>query len=263
MSEPDEPTPLYQNRARATSFGPIAEIYDRTRPSYPDALIDTLVAGGATSAVDVGCGTGILGRQLRARGLSVLGVEPDELMANVARSHGLDVEVANFEDWPPGGRTFDLLISGQAWHWIEPVRGAARAAQVVAPGGRAALAWNHATLPDELTGVLSDVYARCAPASVRPVIAHRTEARQEPDAAEVCFPATGAFEEPEFLVFTWVHSYELEEWLDQLGTHSDHRLMDPGERAALLAEVGRAIDDQGGTFEMRYDCHVVSFARRG
>src|SRR5258708_23640313 len=111
---------MHENRARAGSFGAVAEAYDRFRPRYPDALFDDLVAGRALHVVDVGTGTGIVAEALRARGCEVLGVEPDALMAAYARGKGLDVEVATFEDWPARGRVFDLVTCGQAWHWVDP-----------------------------------------------------------------------------------------------------------------------------------------------
>jgi SAM-dependent methyltransferase len=258
----DAREPLYRNRARANSFGQVADLYDRTRPSYPDELLDTLLSRGGTSVLDVGCGTGILGRQFQARGCSVLGVEPDELMADVARRRGLDVEIATFEEWRSAGRSFDLLVSGQAWHWVDPERGAVKAGEVVAPGGTAALMWNHAVMPDDLKSALDVVYARCAPASVTPVVIHRPEPRSSPGWSETLFPATGRFDEPVLATVTWSRTYARQEWLDQLQTHSDHHLMEPDARDALLAEVGRVIDEQGGTFEMLYECHVTTFVRR-
>lgn len=103
-------------------FGEDAERYDRARPAYPELLVDDLVALGGRRALDVGRGTGKAGRLLAARGWEVLGVEPDRRMAVVARRHGPDVEIARFEEWDPAGRTFDLVTSGQAWHWIDPGR---------------------------------------------------------------------------------------------------------------------------------------------
>ena len=72
----------------------------------------------------------------------VVGVEADLRMAEVARSHGLTVEVSAFEDWDPPGEPFDLVIAAQAWHWIHPQRGASKAAAVLRPGGRFAAFWN-------------------------------------------------------------------------------------------------------------------------
>src|ERR1700748_2323319 len=109
---PAEPPPAaarapHQERQIAESFGVDASRYDRTRPPYPAALIDRIVADGpGPDVVDVGCGTGIVARQLQAAGCRVLGVEPDARMAEFARHSGVDVEIATFETWEPAGRRF-------------------------------------------------------------------------------------------------------------------------------------------------------------
>lgn len=254
-----EAHPLHRNRARANSFGAVAEAYDATRPSYPDAFLDDLLAAGPKTALDVGCGTGILARQLAGRGLEVLGVEPDERMAQVARSHGLAVEVATIEQWDPRSRRFDLLTSGQAWHWVDPALGAAKAAECVAGGGTVALVWNIGALPEDLARVFDTVYAELAPSHVRPIVPHSTPTDDEPAERELV--ATGAFELLGVRTYPWRHTYTTAEWLGQLGTHSDHRLMDPAELDRLLRAVGSAIDDAGGSFEMSYSCEA-SLLRR-
>src|SRR5436190_13512061 len=116
----------------AESFGIDPARYDRTRPPYPDAMIERIVAAGpGPDFLDVGCGTGIEARQFRAAGRAVLGVEPDPRMAAFARASGVDdVEVATFEAWEPAGRTFDAVVAGTAWHWVDPAAGAAKAARV-------------------------------------------------------------------------------------------------------------------------------------
>ena len=77
------PERLHQDRSRAESFGSVAVLYDRARPSYPPALIDALTAGGAPTVLDVGCGTGIAAALLVARGCEVTGVEVDPRMAEI------------------------------------------------------------------------------------------------------------------------------------------------------------------------------------
>ncbi|TMD83661.1 MAG: class I SAM-dependent methyltransferase, partial [Chloroflexi bacterium] len=110
----------YENRRRAESFGADAERFDRTRPSYPAAMVDDLLASTPSRVLDVGCGTGKVARLFLAKGREVLGVEPDSRMVRVARSHGIQVEVSTFEAWEPAHRLFDLVVSGQAWHWVDP-----------------------------------------------------------------------------------------------------------------------------------------------
>jgi ubiquinone/menaquinone biosynthesis C-methylase UbiE len=79
----------HQYRQVAESFGADAERYDRTRPSYPAALVERIVAASPGPAVlDVGCGTGIAARQFQAAGCRVLGVDPDARMADLAGRAG-------------------------------------------------------------------------------------------------------------------------------------------------------------------------------
>ena len=121
-----------------------AEAYDRFRPSYPDAVIDELLGPGPAGldVLDVGCGTGIAARQMAQRGAKVLGVDLAPRMAEVARRHGIDVEIAAFEGWEAAGRTFDRVTSAQAWHWLNLPLATTKAASVLRPGGKLCLIWN-------------------------------------------------------------------------------------------------------------------------
>jgi SAM-dependent methyltransferase len=68
----------------AATDGADPERYDRTRPPYPDALVERIVAASpGPEVLDVGCGTGIEARQFQTAGCAVLGVEPDGRMAGV------------------------------------------------------------------------------------------------------------------------------------------------------------------------------------
>jgi len=255
-----EAAPLFRDRARASSFGANAELYDRSRPRYPTALIDDLMAPSPSVVLDVGCGTGLFGRSFAERGIPVLGVEPDAMMAEVARRHGLGVEVATFEEWDPIGRRFDLLVAGQSWHWVDPDAGAKKAAEVLNPGGTAAHAWNVGEIEDGLSEALDAVYEELAPGQAHPLVRHHRDSA--PHASELAFVATGSFEDPEHLDYRWEHHYATDEWLTQLETHSDHALMAPEERARLLSAVGVVLYERGGGFTMRYTCEVTRFARR-
>jgi SAM-dependent methyltransferase len=137
MPAPQTPVPEpHRDRRVAESFGGDAERYDRARPAYPDALVERIVAASpGRSVLDVGCGTGIEARQFQAAGCTVLGVEPDARMAEFARGTGVEVEVATLEAWDPAGRRLDAVVAGTAWHWVDPVAGAAKAAEVLRPGG--------------------------------------------------------------------------------------------------------------------------------
>jgi SAM-dependent methyltransferase len=252
---------LFEDRSRAESFGAIADLYDRVRPSYPDALIDALLAPATQRVLDVGCGTGIAAALLAARGCDVLGVEIDERMAAVARARGIRVEVAPFERWDARGRLFDLAVSGQAWHWIDPVAGAQKVASVLEPAGRVALFWNFGSPPRELAQLIGPIYARLAPGvESYSVLLGGQDARA--DTAVAGIAASDAFDAAEVSTFAWRRTHDTAEWLALLQTHSDHQALPQPQRERLLAEIGDAVDSLGGSFEMPYEAVLVSARRR-
>ncbi len=251
---------LHGDRARAESFGADADRYDRVRPSYPAALIDELLADRPAGILDVGTGTGIAAVLLHERGCRVLGIEPDERMARVARGKGLEVEISTLEDWPARGRRFELLTCAQAWHWIDPQIGAAKAAELLTPGGRLAAFWNFAAPPSPLRERFEDIYARLAPELHRhSALLGHTEGRLR--GVTLAIERSGRFGPPHTRTWAWSRRYTSALWLEHLLTHSDHKALPESGREALLEALGAAIDACGGTLEVGYETHLVS-ARR-
>jgi SAM-dependent methyltransferase len=247
----------YRNRARAESFGRVAETYDRARPSYPGALIDDLVALGPHDVLDVGTGTGRAAELLMARGLSVLGVEVDAQMAAVARSHGVATEVGGFETWPAAGREFDLIVSGQAWHWIDPAVGAEKAFHLLRPKGSLALFWNIGDFDDQARPTFDRVYSEVAPSVLGSTVrgSHR-----EIDGYVPSLRAAG-FASWRQRSYPWQQTYRRDDWLAMVSTHSDHSTLPAETRIRLLARLGAAIDGLGGSVVMRYTTELLLATR--
>ncbi|MEE6176585.1 class I SAM-dependent methyltransferase [Mycobacterium sp. 050134] len=271
--EPSSSPELYRLRDVAESFGVDAARYDRARPSYPEALIQRVVAASpGVEFLDVGCGTGIGARQYRAAGRTVLGVDVDARMADFARSTGIEVEVGKFEDWDARGRTFDAVVAGQAWHWVDPVRGAEKAARVLRPRGLLAVYWHVFDPPREVGDAFDEALHRVAPDAP---LQHRAS-----DGSEVGNPAfdlqegnlrralegvraTGEFGEPEQWRFEWERHYSRNEWLDHLPTMGTLTQLAPDQVATVLEPVAAALDSIGGGFTMHYVTLAAAATRNG
>ncbi|SDD56438.1 class I SAM-dependent methyltransferase [Glycomyces harbinensis] len=260
----DGAAPYPDLRRAATSFGAEADRYDRARPTYPAAMVDAVIAASPGPAVlDVGVGTGIAARLFAAKGCDVLGVDVDERMAALARGHGIEVETGRFEDWDAKGRVFDTVVSAQTWHWIDPVAGAARAAEVLRAGGRLALCWNVFQPPPEVAAAFGaihrdlfpdfpDLWARPMLETYEPMFAR----------AEGGIRETGAFTEPERRQYDWERLYTTEGWLDGIPTSGGYSSLEPDQMERLLESTRETLDALGGSFTMRYSTIVVAAAAR-
>ena len=246
----------------AESFGADVDRYDRARPPYPNAMVEWIVLGSpGPEVLDVGAGTGIEARQFQAAGCTVLGVEPDDRMAEFARRSGVTVETATFEGWDPAGRRFDAVIAGTAWHWVDPEVGAAKAAQVLRPGGRLALFWHVFQLPDTVAAGFAAACQRVAPES--PVVVQPGGRALDGyqgifDKASDGIRRAEVFGQPEQWPFEWEVTYTRDQWLDQLPTHGTLTRLSPERQAEVLAEVGAVVDAMGGRFTASYTTMVIT-----
>lgn len=259
---------VHQRRQVAESFGADAERYDRARPRYPQSLVEQIVEkSSGREVLDVGTGTGIVARQFQQAGCSVTGVDPDERLADVARQFGLEVDVATFENWEPAGRQFDAVVAAQAWHWVDPVAGAAKAAQILRPGGRLAAFWNVFQFPSEVADAIADVCQRVMPNAP---FDFRTMLTSAMDGYQAFFEKTSGgiretdgFGEPEQWRFDWEWIYSREAWLDQMPTLGAFTRLPADKMAEVLEGAGAAIDAMGGSFTMNYATVAVTAARTG
>ncbi len=258
--------PLAQERSRL--FDQEAERYDRCRPTYPEALIDELLGAEPASldVLDVGCGTGIAARQMARRGARVLGVEVAPRMAEIARSHRIDVELGAFEGWDAAGRTFDRVTSAQAWHWLDLPLATSKAASVLRPRGSLCLIWNAGWQPHDLADALEEVYGSVLPSGCHRVFrgyaANRsTDARTGLDSELDAISAVPELGPPTMKWYPWTRAYERDEWRDQLLSRSDHLALAPEVRDRLLEGVCTAIDDHGGSFVMSFETVLITAPR--
>ena len=226
-------------------FGPVAEQYDRHRPAPPEGLLDDLERlGGAV--LDVGCGTGKAAVALAERGLTVLGLEPDERMAAVARGHGIAVEIGTFEAWDAGDRQFDLLTFADSWHFVDPTVGTRRAAELLRPGGKVARMWNSYLLEPPALEALDRVYRRLAPEVPQ---TWRSTAAWTPVRADDDPLVRGGFMPLRTRSYKSSGRCSADEFVAMAATTSGHLRL--GDRLApLMSEVHAAIEALGGAVRM-------------
>jgi SAM-dependent methyltransferase len=136
------------------TFDVSAASYDRFMGRYSTQLSAQLadLAGvrAGQHVLDVGCGPGVLTRELldRVGAPNVAAVDPSKSLVEAARERlpGVDVRLAPAESLPFEDERFDAALAQLVVHFMrEPVRGLREMARVTRDGGTvAASVWDHA-----------------------------------------------------------------------------------------------------------------------
>jgi SAM-dependent methyltransferase len=225
-------------------------------------------------AVEVGAGTGKATVDVATRGLEVTAVEPDEGMAAVLRRHiaglgAVRVVPSGFEAFDPGLGGFDLVYSGQAWHWVDPVQRWTKAAETLRPGGGLALFWHRTRWADgdPVRAELDDIYRRVAPELRAREPGFPGNAVSKPDRgighlAEEA-DSSGQFTDAGLTTFAWPARYDAASYTALLQTQSDHRMADPAVVRRLVEAVADLVEHHGGAIDVPYVTELFTARRVG
>jgi ubiquinone/menaquinone biosynthesis C-methylase UbiE len=149
-------------------FDEIAARYDATRRGYPSEIVDTVITtaglGPGAAVLEIGCGTGQLTRHLAALGFELTAIDIGAAMVSAARSNVPDgaarFAVTSFEDFQAADRSFDLIVSATAFHWIDPGVAWIKTARLLRPNGWLALLTTGEHYDDPLGAGLRELWAR-------------------------------------------------------------------------------------------------------
>jgi SAM-dependent methyltransferase len=255
---------------RRTSFGSVASEYDRARPSYPAELVtEVLEYAGAkrgSRALEVGAGTGKATALFAARGLRIDAIEPSGEMAAVASANaataGVRFQITKFEEADLEPHVYQLIFSGQAWHWVEPLTGERIAAAALAVGGALACFWNRVDWSRcGLRPLLDEAYATIG-WDAQGLMTPRQAKLEFADNWRERIAQVEGLGSPEARTYEWTETYSTAQYIALLGTHSDHILLEEGRRTRLFGAVATVIDEAGGSLELIYSTQLC-LARAG
>ena len=255
-----------------TVFDSVAELYDRVRPSYPDAVFDDVAVLGRLQprarVVEVGPATGQATRALARRGWSVTAIEPGATLAATAADRLADfpevaIEVSRFEDWEaPEDAVYDAVFAATSWHWVDPTRGYAKAARVLHPDGVLAVVTTHHVLPadgDRFFVEIQEVYDEIEESDPRggPL---EPDAIDDPLGAEIT--DSGWFQPPEIRRHVWSLTYTADYYIDVLRTYSGHITMTDAQRSRLFSAIRERIGRRPQPTVEKHYLNIVHVARR-
>ena len=220
-------------RERAGSFGAAADVYDRSRPSYPVEAVRWTLPDDAHRVLDLGAGTGKLTSVLLDLGLDVVAVEPSvQMRARIpARAEVLD---GSAEAVPLPDGSVDAVLVGQAFHWFDVDAALAEMARVLRPGGTVGLLWNERDESSEWVRLVWDLWS----------------GDPERLAASAPFEQAAGLSSPEHQRFSHVQPLDADLLVDLVASRSELITMPEDERVEVLHRVRELAPEE--QFELPY-----------
>ncbi len=250
------------------TFDTVAEAYGKLRPGYVRELYDALLSyqplDASSRALEVGIGAGQATMPILETGCRVTAVEPGANFCGLCREKfaaypNFSAVQGKFEEVPLEEAAYDLIYSASAFHWVPEDAGYPKAFAALKKGGTFARFANHPFKDKSRPGMheaLQEVYAVYMPGSLKPVeyTGQQAEAR-----ARIALKY--GFTDIQHHLFHRTRDFTAAEYVQLLGTYSDHIAIEKETRGRFFAEIERAINNLGGVITV-FDTIDLQLARK-
>ncbi len=264
---------MTKKQPRRHVYDSIAQLYDRARPGYPEALFDDIVAYADLTAgariLEIGCGTGQASLPLAQRGFALDCIELGAELAKVAREKlapfpKATVIQADFDRVNLDRAPYDLVLSATAFHWLDPATRFDKVHRLLKARGALALFWHRPAVTaasNAFVDAAQQVYRDKAPELTR-----RYQPAVHPDEVATEYseliPASGLFDRLAIRKHYVATNYSARAYTDLLATFSDHRALQPAVRHQLFRAIADLIQAEFAGRVTRETVALLYLARR-
>lgn len=257
----------------ARTFHTVAEKYEKMRPGYVPALYQDLFAyrpiDSRAAAMEIGIGSGQATLPILRTGCQVTAVEPSENLARICREKfrqfpGFQAVTDTFEQFPGRENCFDLIYAATSFHWIPENIGYPKVYALLKRGGAFARFANH-PYRDKGNPALAEKIDRIYQAYYHKFYPEKQGTLQEYDEQAAARQAEIAlnygFTDIAFHLYRRTRTFSSKEYVELLGTYSDHIAIEESIRTPFFAEIEAAIEEFGGNITI-YDTIDLQLARK-
>lgn len=253
----------YERNQLVNVFNDNASAYDQFRPTYAREIIrDIIHLSGIQiqdKVLEIGCGTGQITIDFLRKGYELTAIEKGNKLYDIA-AHKIrpyrNGHIVNqkFEDWTTTEK-FRLVISAQAFHWIEIETGIQKILHLLEENGSLALLWNVDISQDTPFWQHSrPVYEKYFP----------NKSGMAGDSVQDYYTYLSQLDDFNVLKrlsYPWSKVYGKEQYLGLLSTFSNHMILENKIRQRFFYEIAAIIEKNQGQVEKFYNT-VLIFASK-
>ncbi len=254
-------------------FDTAVSLYDRMRPGYAaelyDAIFDYVHIDKDSRVVEVGSGSGQATLPVLKTGCHLTAVEYGEnfskLLGDKFREYpGFNVITGRFEEAELPGNSYDLIFSATAFHWVPEDVGYTKVYSLLRKGGAFARFANRPRIGKDAPGLVREIdkiydeyYNR-----YYDIRSGTREWFTEEKAKEISrIPSKYGFEDIKYRLFYRERVFTAKEYVQLLGTYSDHIAIEESTRNAFFSKIEDAIEHNGGAITIS-DTMDLELARK-
>lgn len=241
------------------TFDNTAVGYDRSRPVYPEELYQDIFEyrkiDTQSNVLEIGLGTGKATKPILETGCRLVGIEPGENLANLAKEkfksyYNFSLYTNTLQDYTCPPESFDFIYSATAFHWIPEEYGYKRVYELLKSGGVFARFAYHAG-PDKERKMLTDEIQR-----LYGLYLHTTQVPKEfaeEDARKTAeIAGRYGFIDLKYRLYELAKDFTADEYMELLRTYPNHMALEPCARKKLFKGIHSAINNHGGIITVYY-----------
>ena len=255
------------------TFDTVAGKYEKLRPGYTpelyQAIFDYISIDDSSHVVEVGIGGGQATLPILQTGCTLTAVEYGENFSKLCEEKfkaykKFSVITEKFENvsFPDSG--YDLVYSASAFHWVPEEVGYSKVFSMLKKGGAFARFANHPyrdkgnpALSDEIDNIYAKYYYPYYGTDIKTIKEYgKDQAMERARIAEKY-----GFVDIRHAMFYRTRTFSAKEYIELLGTYSDHIAIEEGIRTKFFSKIEETINQYGGTFTL-YDTIDLQLARK-
>lgn len=255
------------------AFDTAASKYERMRPGYTEDLykqiFDYCSIDEQSELIEVGIGGGQATLPFLKKNSHVTAIEYGKNLADICKEKfkdytGFEVITSKFEDVELNDNAYDLIYSASAFHWIPEEIGYTKVYKALKPGGVFARFANHpfrCKNEPELASAIDASYEKYYYKYYNKEPEKITEYSEEDAKRRAYIAEKYGFSDIQYGLFYRIREFTAKEYIDLLGTYSDHIAIDEFIRTSFFKDIENIINSFGGVIRI-YDTMDLQLARK-